>query len=168
MNQQLQTYGITPGTGYLEPIRIVKPENESRTNSIVIAQDKDLVIPINPGISMYWKALLFFYIAAGAPGNANSQWTTPAVPTAGGASWKYIDAAGAVQDNNGGAVAAVYNNPVFNYFTTTAGQMYTVFFEGMLINGANGGYFSLNWSQNVANLAPTVLLKGSRLEAWMQ
>jgi len=164
----LQTYGIAPSTGYLQPISVVKPEAESRTNSVVITRDKDLIIPIGPNQIMYWRAFLAFWTAAGAPGNANSQWSTPAAPTAGGASWKYIDAAAVLQNANGGAIAAVYNNPVFNYATPGANQVYMVYFEGYLINGANGGYFSFDWSQNVANLAATTLAKGSRLDAWLQ
>lgn len=167
-DDNLQTYGITPSTGYLQPFVVIKSENESRTNSVVITRDRDLVVPIGPNAIMYWRAFLVFYAAAGAPGLANSQWSTPAAPTAGGASWKYIDAAAALQNANGGAVAAVYNNPAFNLTTVTANQVYMAYFEGYLINGANGGYFSFDWSQNAANVAPTILVRGSRLEAWIQ
>ncbi len=50
--------------------------------------------------------------------------------------------------------------------STGAGDEFVNQFEGRLVNGANGGYFRLKWAQNGANLAPSRLLAGSRLDVW--
>lgn len=169
MTNNLQTYGIQSSTGYLQSFVVVKPEDETRTNTVAITRDRDLIIPLNPYQTVYWKATLFFYGGViAAAGNANSQWSTPAAPNAGGWRGHYQDAAGAVLTGIATVVAAAYNAAGINFLTNAAGAVYTAFFEGMLINGANGGYLSFDWSQNVLNANPSTLLKGSRLEGYLQ
>lgn len=162
MNQPLQTYGIQPSTGYLQQFVIVKPENESRTNTAVAADDKDLIVPINPFQILTWKAILFF--GASGPGNAKAIFTPPAAFTDGCFLYRFIDNTVTFQSNehtNAGYGAADI------ILTNIASQMMAEY-EGRLENGANGGYFKLQWAQNAANATPTVLLKGSRLEAYIQ
>lgn len=168
MNQPLQTYGIQSSTGYLQQFVIVKPEAETRTNVAVVAQDRDLIIPINPMAVMHWRAVLFFYGGAvAAAGNVDVQWTTPAAPTNGGLHAEYLDIAVVNQNLDFPAVAVAYNAATYNIFSNVAGDVFVARFEGMLVNGANGGYFSLSWSQNVVNANPSTLMRGSRLEAYL-
>jgi hypothetical protein len=161
-----QTYGIANTTQYLQPFTVVKTQDETRTNTAAVAQDRELIAPINPGAVMHWKATLFFYAVVAQAGNADVQWTTPAAPTNGGLLAEYLDIAVVNQQLVFPQVAVAYNAPTYQILTNAANGLFTARFEGMLINGANGGYFSLSWAQNVVNAAPTVLVRGSRLDCW--
>lgn len=166
MNAPLRSTGIDPKTGYLDSLVVVKPENETRTNTVAIAQDRDLVVPIQANQTMLWRITLCFYGGAiAAAGNVNSQFTTPAAPANGGWQGHWLDAAVVNQNILVAAVAVAYNNPVNTFMTNAAGSIFVNIFEGYLINGANGGYFSFDWAQNALNANPSTLLKGSRLEA---
>lgn len=162
MNQPLETYGIQSSTGYLQQFVIVKPENESRTNTAAFADDKDLIVPVGPNQILTWRATLFF--GANGPGNAKTQWVPPLAFTDGCFFYKYIDPTVTFLVNE-------HTNAGYNaadlILTNIASQM-SALYEGRLENGANGGYFKLQWAQNAANLAATTLLRGSRLEAWIQ
>ena len=165
----LDTSGIQSGTGYLQPLVIIKPEAETRTNTAAVARDRDLIVPINPQAVMYWKSTLFFYGgAAAALGDVDVQWTTPAAPTSGGLLAEYLDIAAVNQNIVVPNVAVAYNVATYQIFSGVINYVFTARFEGMLVNGANGGYFSLNWAQNVVNAAPSTLMRGSRLECWFQ
>ncbi len=162
----LDTSGIQSSTGYLQAFTVIKAKDESRTNTAAVAQDSELIAPINPGAVMHWKATLFFYAVVAQAGNADVQWTTPATPTAGGILAEYEDVAPAYQAFTAWTLATAYNAPIYQVLTNAASGLFIARFEGMLLNGANGGYFSLSWAQNIANLAPTVLVRGSRLDCW--
>ncbi len=160
----LETYGIQSSTGYLQGFVAIKGEDELRTNTAVLVQDKDLIVPIGPSQIMIWRALLI--TGGNSPGNVDYQWVTPAAPVSGTYSYKLVDAAAALQDGVSANVALGYN-ALFNLLANGAGLEFAHTYEGRLVNGANGGYFSFNWAQNVANLVASKLLKGSRIEAWI-
>jgi hypothetical protein len=165
-DEELKTYGIAPSTGYLQALTIVKSRDEARVNTAAVAQDAELIVPIGPQQVLHWKATLFFYAVVAQAGNADVQWTTPAAPTNGGLLAEFLDIAVVNQQLVFPAVAVAYNAPTYQILTNAANGLFTARFEGMLLNGANGGYFSLSWAQNVINAAPTVLVRGSRLDAW--
>ena len=161
----LNSTGIQNSTGYFAPLKVIKPETTSRLNTAAFAIDPDLVVPISPFQVMTWKCMLVW--GGNSPGNAQAQFTTPAAPGQGGFHFKYYDAAAALQNGIATLIGA-YNLAVNMLVNGGANSVEIALFEGYLVNGANGGYFSVDWAQNGVNATPTLLQKGSYLEAWFQ
>lgn len=159
----LQTYGINPTTGLPQPFTVVMDRDELRTNTAAMTDARDLVYSIGPNETIVWKFVLI--LGGNSPGNVQVGFYTPAAPVSGG--WiATFTAPGAVSASAFGTLA-FYNvswTPLEN--NTGAGDEFVNLFEGRLVNGANGGFFRLQWAQNAANLAPSRLLAGSRMDIW--
>ncbi len=158
-----QTYGIANQTLLMQPFTAVMDRDEARTNTAVMADARDLVYPIGANETITWRMVLIF--GGNSPGDVKVGFFTPAAPVSGGfmATFTAPAAAAAVAF----AGIAAYNGvwaPLED--SVGAADEFVNIFEGRLVNGVNSGYFRLQWAQNAANLAPSNLLAGSRLDVW--
>ncbi len=143
---------------------MVKAADESRTNNAVNADDNTLVVQIGPNQVLEWSCKLIW--GGNSPGNAKARFTTPAAPASGSFFLAYIDAAAVFQ--SGIATTLASFNADLNFLVNAgAGSECACIFSGRFVNGANGGQFKVQWSQNAANATPTLLLAGSRLDGWI-
>lgn len=159
-----RSYGINQTTGLLSAQQLVKAADESRTNNAVNSDDNTLVVQIGPNQVLEWSCKLIW--SGNSPGNAKARFTTPAAPASGTFFFAYLDAAAVFQ--NGIATTLAGFNADLNFLVNAgAGSENCAFFTGRYVNGANGGQFKVQWSQNVANGTPTVLAASSRLDGWI-
>lgn len=159
------SYGISPTTGLLSAQQLVKAADQSSgANNAVNFDDNTLVIQIGPNQVLEWMCKLIW--GGNSPGNAKARFTTPAAPVSGSYFFAYLDATPVFQHGINTTLAS-FNADINFYANAGAGAECTAFFTGRLVNGANGGQFKVQWSQNAANAAPTLLLAGSRLDGWI-
>lgn len=160
---QLTSYSISPSTGLMAPFNAVMDRPEQRTNTAVMADARDLIYPIGPNETIAWRCV--FILGGNSAGDAQIGFYTPAAPVSGGFIATFVAPGAAAAVAFGGL--ASYNvswAPLED--STGAGDELINLFEGHLVNGVNGGYFSVQWAQNVANVAPSNLMAGSRLDVW--
>lgn len=163
MSETLKTYSIKSSTGLMDAFTVVMDRDELRTNTAVLADARDLIYPIGPQETIVWR--LEIIVGGNSPGDAKVGFFTPAAPVSGGFTGMFTAPAAATAVNFG--VIAGYNALYAPLETSlAAGDEFVNIFEGRLVNGVNGGYFRLQWAQNAANLTPTKLLAGSRLDVW--
>lgn len=159
------SYGINQTTGLLSAQQLVKPQDQSSgANNAVNFDDNTLVAQVGPNQVIEWFAKLIW--GGNSPGNAKARFTTPAAPASGSYFLAYIDS-GAVFQNGIATTLAAFNADLNFLVNGGAGSEFTCFFSGRVVMGANGGQFKIQWSQNVANATPTLLLAGSRFDAWI-
>lgn len=158
------SYGINQTTGLLSAQQLVKPQDQSVTNSAALVDDADLVIQIGPNQVLVWRAVLIW--GGNSPGNGKAQFVTPAAPTSGSYVFTYLDNTAVLQQGVATTLAG-YNANVLFLSNAGAGSEVASLFEGRLVNGANGGQFKIQWAQQGANATATKLLAGSRLDGWI-
>lgn len=163
MNNYPATYGISQRTLLMDAFTVVMDRTESRTNTVALADARDLIYPIQANETIAWRIELHF--GGNSPGDAKLQMTTPAGIVSGGFIGYGVPAGGAAALFY--AAFAVYNALfLIQENSLGANDEFVTIVNGHLVNGANGGYFRLQWAQNGLSLVPSNLLAGSRLDVW--
>lgn len=163
LSPNFTTYGISQRTGLMDAFTVVTQQEELRTNTAALADSTQLLYPIGPQETIAWRMVLFF--GGNSPGDVQLGFFTPAAPVSGGFIGLGTAAGGAALIVAG--VLATYNAAaLLQENSTGAGNEFAATFDGHLVNGANGGYFRLQWAQNVVNATPSRLLIGSRMDVW--
>lgn len=156
-----QTYGIANNTLLMQPFTVVMDRAETRNNTAVLADARDLIYSIGANETITWKMTLFF----GGVGDVKIGIFTPAGTFSGGFIITWVPPGGVAAVAAG--VFAAYNiNFAQVENSAAAGDEYMAILEGRLVNGPNSGFFRLQWAQVAAALVNSNLLAGSRMEVW--
>lgn len=156
------TTQIAQTTGFRDVERYEVQEDETRTNTTVMADSRWLVVPVGAGEMIIFKAVIVFGYGA-SPGQAQFQFASPALTSAGYGGFVHPIGVGYAFVNSG---IATFNAPVvLAEDNAGAGDLYPNFVWGQFQPSANGE-FKVQWAQNGASATPTTLVRGSSIEVW--
>lgn len=142
------------------PLTIVKPGDQSVTNSTVLVNDNDLVLPVVASGSYIVAA--FINYEGGTQGSADFkfQFTVPASGTL-KINPTYVDTSGNFHTGNN-LVAAT----TLTAGTNGAGVPRNLVIAGTFVNSVTAGNIQLQWAQNTGNATATIVHVGSSLALW--
>lgn len=142
----------------IAPLCVIKPADQSVTNSVVLVNDNALAVPVVAGATYLFDCYLDF--EGGTTGSSDLQWQWQ-VPT--GATLRY--ASGHV--NTGAFVFTSYTGASnVTASTNGAGTILAVTMKGSLTMSSTGGNLQLKWAQNTANATATIVHAQSYLALW--
>ncbi len=147
-------------TYLIQQQHVVKPSNESVTNSTTLQNDDHLVLPVN-AFTMYFIQGMF--ITSGDPNaDMDFRWSAPVGASFDWASDALSGTATSATDQVSRSGQSATGNPSFGL---VSGATTVVPFKGLLITGSNGGNLRATWAQKVASATATVMRAGSYLMA---
>jgi hypothetical protein len=135
---------------------IVKPINEARNNTAVLADDTDLKLLTRPSVTYIFRSLIFFDTNTTA--NFLYRWNHTGIN--GGIRRLPFRAAGGTAP----AYATVGNTFGAGEPLPGSGSWGVIGDQMILITGVTGGLFSFQWAQNTADPGNTTIIRGSYFE----
>lgn len=134
------------------PFKVRKTSDETVNNSAALQNDDDLLMALAANEVWAFEAYLIYTTPATpdikfaftVPAGATLQWGTVAYDSAGVLVQVDVSASGTSKD-------------------FVDGTSYSIFIQGVVLNGANAGNLQLQWAQNTMNASNTKVLTGSYL-----
>lgn len=143
-------------TYLIQQQHVVKPSDESVTNTIVFQNDDHLVLPVQAGMRYFVQCLLIY--TATTTSNLDFRWSVPT-----GSTFDWVsDALGAGVTTFSGSISRTFqgvaSEPAFGG-AGTAVCVATV--KGVLLVGSTAGNLRAQWTQSTAGATASIMKAGS-------
>lgn len=148
-------------TYLIQQQHVVKPSNESVTNSTTLQNDDHLALPMSANTIYFIQGM--FIISGAEAADMLFKW---AVPSGATFNWTSDTLGSSATGSATGQVSRTSqgnsNQPAFGLI---AGTTTVVPYKGLIVVGSTGGVLRATWCQNVASGTATVMNAGSYMMA---
>jgi len=151
--QELATKAyVDAGTGGgLTFARVVKPADETLSNSTVLQDDDDLLATLNIN-----KTYSFIYLLIYLSSTTNDFKFGMSVPAGATMAWYSQVTAGRADEDETDSI----------FFSADGVNLQLAFGTGQIIMGGTAGDFNVQWAQNTASAGVTTVKEGSYIVVW--
>lgn len=146
------------------PNYVIKPSNETRTSTTVVASDLDLVVPLEANAVTYVKFVI--RAAAIAAADIKTAWSVPSGATGSKHTIAPSTVAASSNADNITTRLGVYDFTAavgYNGVRDSNTLAFLIIEEG-IVTTTNAGNCVLQWAQNTSNATATVVTGGSWVE----